>query len=155
MAVLGALAGSGQALMESNPKLVIDPLRLQTREGLMEGRFSIQPVGLELGDVNDLMTLLSKLVAEASLKMPEPLYHKLFIHQMELQFRQQLKEGEQLPDDPEWNARLAAAAERQLNGLLLQGVLERDGDRLVTEATLSDSLLTVNGKMIPLPTVTQ
>ncbi|MES9904469.1 MAG: YdgA family protein, partial [Sedimenticola sp.] len=155
MAVLGALAGSGQALMESNPKLVIDPLRLQTREGLVEGRFSIQPVGLELGDVNDLMTLLSKLVAEASLKMPEPLYHKLFIRQVELQFRQQLKEGEQLPDDPEWNARLAAAAERQLNGLLQQGVLQRDGDRLVTEATLSDSLLTVNGKMIPLPTITQ
>ncbi|MEJ1365785.1 MAG: YdgA family protein [Candidatus Sedimenticola sp. (ex Thyasira tokunagai)] len=154
VAVMGALMGSGQAVMENHPKLVIDSLRLQTPEGLVEGRFSIQPVGLELTDVNDLMTLLSKLVAEVSLKMPESIYRTLFSHQLELQLKQQLEEGERLPDDSEWQARLAAAVDRQLGRLLQQGVLVRTGDQLVTEASLSDSLLTVNGKMIPLPVAT-
>ncbi|MES9879839.1 MAG: YdgA family protein [Sedimenticola sp.] len=155
VAVMGVLMGSGQAVMERSPRLVIDQLRLQTPEGLVEGHFSIQPVGLELADVNDLMALLGKLVAEVSLKMPESLYRALFKHQLELQLREQLKEGEPLPDDLAWHEHLNSAVDRQLERLQQQEVLVYKDDRLVTEATLSDSLLTVNGKMIPLPSSTQ
>lgn len=155
VAVMNTLVGVSGALLEGNPKLTIEPLHLQTGEGVVEGHLSIQPVGVQLADSKDLMKLLNKLVAKASLRMPETLYRTLFRQQIELQLSQQLGEGDQLPSDPEWQQRIQAAADRKVDQLLQQEVLVREGDRLVTEADLSDGLLSVNGKMIPLPGATQ
>jgi len=73
------------------------------------------------------------------------------------QFEQGVKEGDEveMPAPEQLQQMVRTAAAEQLNQLLLQGVVERDGADIVSVASLSNGLLTVNGKTVPLNMLTQ
>lgn len=158
MAVMGVLMENGPEFLKSDPRLAIEQLRVKTPDGTVDMHFSIQSVGLEWKQIANISAVLGKLVADASLRVPEKLFRQLFIQQAEKQIIQQLElrrqSGEtfEVPDKQQLNRLAEAAANQQLEQWLLQEILVRDGGDITTKASLSDGLLTVNGKMLPIPT---
>lgn len=157
MAVMSVLMESGPEFLKSDPRLAVEQLRVKTPDGIVEARFSIQSVGLEWKQVGDISAVLGKLVVEGSLRMPETLFRQLFIQQAERQITQQLAQRRQAgesfdaPDKQQLSRMAETAANQQLEQWLLQEMLVRDGGDITTKASLSDGLLTVNGKMLPIP----
>lgn len=157
MAVMGVLLNNGPELLKSNPRFAIERLHVQTPDGVIEGVFQVQPVGLEWAEISNMAAILNKLEAKAELQMPEPLFLALFEQQarqaLVMQIQQQRMLGENVPEpDPEqMAARVAALAQQQLDGLLQQEILVRKGTDISTAASLRSGLLTVNGKSLPLP----
>lgn len=161
MAMMSVLMGSGPELLQANPKFVIEHLRAKTPEGDIEGHFALQSVGLEWSEIGDFQTVLGKLESLAALRMPESYFKALFAQQARAQFlqhlqmRRQMGEEVDIPDAAELEQLIETAAQAQIDGLLSQEVLVRDGTSLATEATLSNGLLSVNGKVFPLPVPAQ
>ena len=60
-----------------------------------------------------------------------------------------------MPTPGELQEMVEAAATEQLDQLLVQGLVEREGSDIATVASLSNGLLTVNGKTVPLTMLTQ
>jgi uncharacterized protein YdgA (DUF945 family) len=100
---------------------------------------------------------MEKLAAEASLRIPEKLFRRLLGQQIRLQIAQ-LQQAEKISTDltaEQLDKLVADQVDGQLQQLVRQGVLERDGEYLATVARFSDGLLTVNGKTIPLAQLLQ
>ncbi len=156
-AVMGVLMESGPEFLKSDPRLAVERLRVKTPDGIVEAHFSIQSGGLEWKQVGDISAVLGKLVVDASLRMPETLFRQLLIQQAERQVTQRLEQRRQagervdVPDKQQLSRMAKTAANQQLEQWLLQEMLVRDGGDITTKASLSDGLLTVNGKMLPIP----
>jgi len=157
MALLSVMMSSGEEFLRSDPRLVLERLYVQTPEGTIEGRFKLQPIGLEWAEISNISAILNKLDAEAELQMPEPLFRALFEQQarqvvmMQVEQQRMLGKDVATPDFAQLESQVAAMADQQLEALLQQEVLVRKGSDIATVATLRNGLLTVNGKSLPLP----
>jgi uncharacterized protein YdgA (DUF945 family) len=156
MVVMSVLADNISQLLKHDPRVALRELRLVTPDGVVEGRVSLQSKGLLWEEIGQPGKLLDKLAADMSLRIPERLLRLLLQQQAMQQIAQQYQQrsdlgGEvQLPDAEELQAVAETLASQQLDTLLTQGLLERDGDRIGTVAVLADGLLTINGKSVPL-----
>ncbi len=161
MAVMAVMMASGPELLKTNPGLALKQFRLVTPDGIVDGDFSLRAVELRLEEIGDSRALLDKLAADLSFRLPERLFRLLLEQQTLLriaqQFEQGVKEGDEveMPAPEQLQQMVRTAAAEQLNQLLLQGVVERDGADIVSVASLSNGLLTVNGKTVPLNMLTQ
>ncbi|WP_273438203.1 YdgA family protein [Sedimenticola selenatireducens] len=157
MALLSVLMGNAPALLKGDPVVTIDKLSIQTPDGLITGKLSVQSVGLELKEIGNAPAVLNKLVADASLQMPKRLFMLLVQQKVEAdllrQFEQRrlIEPESEMPDTEQLKEMAATLADRQLSLLLGQEILLAQGDMIATQATLSGGLLSVNGKTIPLP----
>lgn len=156
MAVVSVLMGNGAEFLQGDPRFSIERLYVETPDGVIEGRFDLQPVGLEWEEISRLDVVMNKLRAEASLRMPEVSFRGLFAQQarqaLMMQLEQRRLQGAEMPalSPEQMDAQVAAMAEQQLQALLQQQVLVRTERGVETVASLDDGLLTVNGKTIPL-----
>ncbi len=157
MAVFTVLMETASELLPNDPVVAIPRFRVQTPDGVVEGDMRLQSHGLAWAEIGDAATALGKLEMKASLRMPETLWRTL----LQQQARQQIQEmanlrrqlGEEVePQSEEEIQELARlSAEQKLDSLLAQGLVVRSGTDVATVAGLSNGLLTVNGKTIPLP----
>ena len=156
MAVMSVMMASGPELLKSNPGLALKQFRLVTPDGVVEGNFSLQAIDLRLEEVGDRRALLNKLAVELSFRLPERLFRLLLEQQTLLRIVQQLEQGVnqgediEMPTQEQLQEMVRAAAAEQINQLLVQGVVEKDGGDITSVASLSNGLLTVNGKTVPL-----
>ncbi|MET0023798.1 MAG: YdgA family protein [Sedimenticola sp.] len=156
-AAMTLLMSNGPKLIQSDPRFSIDRLSVKTPRGDIQGRFTIQPVGLQWQEISNVQAVVEKLEAEAELSMPEPFFRFMFVQQVrnqiaqQLEMRRQMGEEVEMPEPHQLDVMADSAAEQQLQRLISQEVLVRDGDLLSTRASLSSGLLTVNGKSVPLP----
>jgi uncharacterized protein YdgA (DUF945 family) len=158
LAVMSVLMGNAPELLKNDPRLSIDNLSVKTPDGEIKAAFSLQSKGLEWKEISNAPVALSKLVASADLSMPEKYYLLLFQQQIKTQLMQQLQmqknmgEEIEIPDEADLEVLSMSAATEQLERLLAQEILLRQDDGVIfMQAQLSDGLLSVNGKAIPLP----
>jgi uncharacterized protein YdgA (DUF945 family) len=158
MALMGALLSSGAELLKNDPQLAIDKLQVETPQGTIQGEFSVQSRGLSMEEISNAAAALNKLEVEASLRMPETLFVALFENRARseivnrIALRRQLGEEVEEPTPEQLDELTKTMAAQQLNGLIQQQLLVRDGKYLASTGGLSGGLLTVNGKTIALPT---
>lgn len=157
IAMMSILLSNGPALLEGDPRLALSRFHLETPEGVVEGQFSVQTVGLLWQDVSNPGVILEKLLASGQLKIPQVYVNKLLALQMqkELMHQYQLHNGGgeelKMPDQSQLEDEAAMLAETQLENLLSQGLLQKQGGYLTAAMNMESGLLTVNGKSIPLP----
>lgn len=156
-ALVSVLMGNAPALLKGDPLLTVDGLSIQTPDGPVTGKLSLQAVGLELQDIGSGPALLNKLAADASLQMPRRLFKLLVRQKVEADLLRQFEQRRlidpesELPTAEQLNEMVETLAERQLTLLLEQEILVAREAMVATQATLSGGLLSVNGKTIPLP----
>ncbi len=144
-------------LLQANPGIVFKPVTLVTPDGTLKAALSLESRDLKWSEVTNPVLLMEKLAAEASLRIPEKLFRRLLGQQIRLQIAQ-LQQAEKISTDltaEQLDKLVADQVDGQLQQLVRQGVLERDGEYLATVARFSDGLLTVNGKTIPLAQLLQ
>ena len=157
MAMATLLLGSGPELLKADPRFDIGRLNVKTPQGLIDGQFSIQSVGLVWKEISDMTTVVEKLVAEAKLSMPEHFYRLAFAQKAQGDIMRQLEQRKlmgqetEVPNPLQLQRMAEQVAGQQLQQLLTQEFLIRDGNDLKVQASLEDGLLSVNGKTIPLP----
>lgn len=157
MAMAMVLFGSGPGLLKGDPRLELERLHVQTPQGEIDGRFTLQSVGLEWTEMADMAAVADRLVAEVELRMPEYFYRLAFVWKAQADILRQLEwrklMGQEIETPPPIQLQEMASrvAEQQLQQLLTQDILLRDGSDLKIQATLKDGLLSVNGKTIPFP----
>jgi len=157
MALLNVLMGNAPALLKGDPVVTIDKLSIQTPDGLVTGKLSVQSVGLELKEIGNAPAVLNKLVADASLRMPKRLFMLMVRQKVEADLLRQFEQRRlinpesEMPTAEQLNEMVVTLAERQLNLLLDQEILVLQEEMIATQAMLSSGLLSVNGKTIPLP----
>ena len=156
-AVLSVLMGNAPGLLKGDPVVTIDKLSVQTPDGLVDGKLSIQSLGLEWKEITNAPVVLSKLAGNASLRMPEKLFRTLMLQKVQSDLLRQFEQRRlmdpesKVPTAEQFSEMATTLVERQLTVLLGQEFLVKDGDSIATEAMLSGGLLSVNGKTIPLP----
>ncbi|MCP4993936.1 MAG: YdgA family protein [Gammaproteobacteria bacterium] len=161
MAVMSTLMAIIPELLVNDPLFALERVRFETQEGAIDGHFSIQSKGLGWPIKGGQQELLEKLLSEASLRMPESYFQDMLERYAADQFSQEITRrqlaGEeiQLPDEAKLNQIFRQQGQEQLDLLLQQEILQRDGRDLVFDMILADGLLTVNGKTVPLPAMFQ
>jgi uncharacterized protein YdgA (DUF945 family) len=161
MALLSVLMGNAPALLKGDPLVTIDKLSIQTPDGLVAGKLSLQSIGLEWKEIGNAPAVLGKLVADASLQMPKRLFTLLLRQKVEADLLRQFEQvrlinpDTKLPSAAELAEMSTALTEQQVNQWLGQEILVEQGDIIATRVTLADGLLSVNGKTIPLPSTPQ
>lgn len=161
MVILGVMMSSGSEFLKSDPKIALEKLHVVTPDGIIEGNFQVQSEDLQWADIGNIGVVLKKLIVDARLRMPEKFLRAAIEQQSRqsviAQINQQRQLGEQVPDpDPEQlKLQTTMMAGKQIETLLAQEFLVRDGSDIATIANLQDGLLSVNGKSIPLPMVVQ
>jgi uncharacterized protein YdgA (DUF945 family) len=161
MALLSVLMGNAPALLKGDPLVTIDKLSIQTPDGLVAGKLSLQSIGLEWKEIGNAPAVLGKLVADASLQMPRRLFTLLLRQKVEADLLRQFEQvrlinpDTKLPSAAELAEMSTALTEQQVNQWLGQEILVEQGDIIATRVTLADGLLSVNGKTIPLPSTPQ
>ncbi|MCP3869570.1 MAG: YdgA family protein [Gammaproteobacteria bacterium] len=161
MAMMNVLMGSASEFLETDPGIQIKPFRLKTPDGTIEGNFTLDSKGLRWEHMGDTQVLLSKLEAGLSLKMPEKLLRTLLEVQAHGELEAEIErlseeQGEALDIDQEqMDGMVAERVESQMQLLLDQGMVDLDGEYLLTTARLTEGILTVNGHPIPLAALGQ
>lgn len=156
-ALMSVLMGNAPQLLKGDPRLSIDPLRVETPDGLIEGRLSLQSRGLQWQDLGKASVVLGKLAGEGFLRMPETLFRGLMKQKLRADLLRQFKQrrladpDQPMPDEAQLEQLVERLSEQQFSLLLGQEILVREGGAVLTEATLADGLLSVNGKTLPLP----
>ena len=156
MAMMSLLFSNGPALLASDPRFSLNKLHVVTPEGVVEGDFTLQSVGLEWKDISNPKVIMEKLLANAHINIPQVYLKKLLTLQMQRQIlqqyqaRQQAGEEVELPNQTSLEELSAGMAEGQLESLLAQGLLRKESDAYTAQMNMEAGLLTVNGKSIPL-----
>ena len=151
------LMGNALGLLKGDPKLFIETLRVNTPDGLIEGRLSLQSVGLQWQDIGNPPLMLGRLAGDAFLRMPQKLLRLMMRQKARADLLRQFEQRRLVDPDQEIPGEMQLAemakrlSEQQLSVLLGQEILVREGEMIATEATLADGLLSVNGKTVPLP----
>lgn len=160
-ALVNVLMGNAPALLKGDPRLTIDDFSIQTPDGLISGNLSLQAVGLEIKEIGNAPALVNKLVADASLQMPQALLELLLSKKLEAdllrQFEQRrlLDPESEIPSAERLSEMAGSLSRRQLTQLVGQEMVVAEDGMISTRATLSGGLLNVNGKTIPLPQAPQ
>jgi uncharacterized protein YdgA (DUF945 family) len=131
-------------------------LSLSIPEGRILGRLSVDGQGLTPQILERPGAWLEHLAGEGELSVPRPLLLRL----LEGWQRSRLLEtaqwrGQETPRPSEMlDTEIATTARERLDVLVRQGWLAEEAKGLTTTVMLADALLTVNGKTIPVGTVT-
>jgi uncharacterized protein YdgA (DUF945 family) len=137
-------------LLSADPELALDPVEITTPEGAVTGRISLASRGATRQDLQRRGGWLEHLVGEGELNLPRPLLLRLLAGWERRETLDLLqRQGEPVAPDDALEARIAAQAGERLALLVRQGWLEESGEDLRAVARLADTLLTVNGKTIP------
>ncbi len=156
MAVLNLLMGAGPDLLQANPTLAIKRLFVKTPDGDIDGNLSIAAKGLEWKDIGNFQSVLQKLEADAAITMPEKIYRTAMEMQARVGMMRQIEQRKKLgheitvPSQEEIDQLSKQMSGQQLELLLQQELVKREGTNISSQAKLSDGLLSVNGKTIPL-----
>ncbi len=154
MAVMSVLMGHAPAMLQGDPKLSISKLSLMTPDGEVNGDLMLQAVGLNWAEITNPATILGKLVGEASVQIPEVLLLELLEKQARQQYQtlqqRRLKEGLTAVDPKKAEPDFEQQSKQLLALWMRQQFAVRNGANISSVAVLSQGLLTVNGKTIPL-----
>ncbi len=154
MATMSALMSVAPALLETDPKVTIDPLRLSTPDGVVDGRFSLASEGMTWDQVTSGAQALEKLSGSLSIKMPEAVFERLLEGWILSQLkRERLALGEQLDDgqnEEQIQNQAKIEAQSLFTSLVRQQFVVHGNGEIATVAALSSGLLTINGKVFPL-----
>lgn len=158
LAMMSLLMNRAPDLLQRDPSITLEPIRLTTPSGLAEAGLSLRSRGLTLADFSNQQTLLRKIEARASLRLPETLFQRFLLQQNSVQLEQQMMARQQAQDkapeavdQAELKRRATQMTDAQLKQWLEQGLLKREETEIVMLAELAGGRLTVNGKEIPLP----
>lgn len=151
MAMMGMVMSVLPAILERNPALALKKLEVKTPEGLVKASLFLKAESMTIADVSDANRMVQKLAGDASLQIPEKIVREMMLNNA----RQQILLSLSKDSDPIEPAQLEELAEMsansQLNALINQKFIERDGQYLVSVAALKAGLLSINGKTFPLP----
>ncbi len=154
-AVMSTLMTQLPLLLESDPILAIENLQIDTPKGHVEGNFKVQSIGLRLEDLQGDMGFLTKLQADARVKLPESLVRMLIAQRTRQQIDRELamsgQQGDQAPSEEELQQLVDNATEQQIAALIQQGLITRDEQNLASTAHFEQGKLTVNDQELPLP----
>jgi len=134
------------ALAAADPAFALDDLDILTPSGPVKGRLALGLEGLTAADLRGRGIWLRRLVGEGELSLPRAVALGLIT---ELQRQAAAGDAFGAPG-PETEQGLAEAAATQVDTLIQEGWIGTDGERLRTALRLSDGLLTINGKTLPL-----
>ena len=157
MAIVNLLLGAGPDLLQASPKIAVKRLFVKTPDGDIDGNLSIATDGLQWKDIGTLQAVLQKLDADASISMPEKLFRVLMEMQAKVAMMRQIEQRKRLgheiatPSEEEMAQLSKQMVGQQLEFLLQQELVKREGANISTKAKLGDGLLSVNGKTVPLP----
>lgn len=146
-----ALLANADALLAKDPAIALDQLSLDVPQGRVAAAFELRTQGLRAADLRNLPAALQRLQGKATLRMPEVVLDAL----LRQQGRQQLiaraeKDGEATPSAEQADKAGRDYAAQQIETLVAQQLLARDGGAVTFAAELRNGLLTVNGKSIPI-----
>ncbi|MCB1857629.1 MAG: YdgA family protein [Gammaproteobacteria bacterium] len=155
MALTTLLMSVAPDILAQDPGFAVKDLRVVTPDGLIEGGFSIRSLGLRWEQVSLGLKALRKLEGELSFKMPESVFTSLLEALVAQRLVQERENGEESSgnglDSPEqWQALVKDESQETLARLLRQQFLVRKSGNLVSNATLSNGEITVNGRVFPL-----
>jgi len=131
------------ALAAADPCLAVERLDIATPSGPVTAHLSLGVQGLTAGDLEaGGGAWLRRLVVDGEMSLPRTVAVSLVAF---------LRHGQDAPGEvtPQRAEAQAAAAAREVDGLLRDGWISVDGERLTTVVKLGDGLLTVNGKTLP------
>jgi len=158
LAMMSLLMNRVPDLLQRDPSITLQPIRLTTPSGLAEAELSLQSRGLTMADFSNQQTLLRKIEAKASLRLPETLFQRFLLQQNSMQLEQQMVASQQSQgeepealDQEKLNEMATRITDEQLKQWLDQELVRQEGTDIVTQLTLAGGRLTVNGKEIPLP----
>jgi len=157
VAVMSTLVTQAPLLLKHDPKLAIDRLYVETPEGPIDDALTVQAKGMTWDDLQGGFGFLQKLVADATLSLPETLFKQLSALQVERQITRQVEMRQRLdeeftpPGPVELKRMIDRASEQQLTALLAQKLLVREGKQLASKAQFDKGKLTVNGNLLDLP----
>ncbi len=157
MAAMSLIFEAGPELLQANPKVEIQRLFVKTPDGDIDGNLSIAANGLKWDEIGNFQTVLKKLDADAAITLPEKLFRMAAEMQAKAallrQIEQRKKMGQEIetPSEEELDSMRKEMAQQQLDFLLQQELVKREGANISTQAKLSAGLLSVNGKTVPLP----
>lgn len=158
MAVMGTLMSIMPAILEQNPGMEFKRIEVNTPQGAIKASLSIKADSVSITDIAASDKLFQKLLGDARMQVPETLVRQMLENVTRQQIMAGLASGEQvieMPDPEEIQTLVDQQVTAQLDGLIGQGFLERNNGNLVAVASLKSGLLSVNGKMIPLPAMQQ
>ena len=155
MAIMGVFMSVMPAMLEQNPGMALKKFMLNTPQGRVEASLSLKVDNMSITDMGVSEKFLQKLVGDASLKIPESLLYQLMANttrqQLMVELMKKQDEGAQIPGPEEIERLVEMQVTSQLEGIVGQGFLERQGTDLVAVASLKAGQLSVNGKVIQLP----
>lgn len=143
-------------LLAADPALALERIYIGTPEGMIQGHLSFATQGLTSQALQHPDGWLDHLVAEGKLSLPRPFLLRLLEdwQRREVQQELSLQEPATSAAPEELEAEIAVAARDRLASLVRQGWLAEADGNLKASARLGDSLLTVNGKTIPISSAT-
>ncbi len=143
MRPLALVAEAALELLGHRPTVHLDRLSVSTAEGelLLEAHASLP--GLPPGAFDNPALLLAGLDARARIAMPKALLIRLATERAGTQLASMSDTGVLTETDIQT---LAAQLEVKLAQLIDQGLIQRDGDALISEITLETGQLRVNGE---------
>ena len=155
MAIMGVFMSVMPSLLEQNPGMSLKKFELNTPQGMIQASLSLKVDDMSITDMGVSDKFLQKLVGDASLQIPESVLRQLMANstrqQIQIELSKEQDEPVEMPAPEAIEQFVEQQVSAQLESLIGQGLLERKGLDLVTVASLKAGLLSVNGKMIPLP----
>ena len=153
LAMMGITLGAMPALLEQNPGFRINKFELLTPQGQVSATFSLAAQDMKVTDISAAPLLIQKLVGEATLQAPESLVKQILmgINLQQAMASLENSDNAEVVDMTTLRSSIEQITTEQVEMLIRQGFVERRGNMLVSKADLKAGLLSVNGKMIPLP----
>ncbi|MEJ2201587.1 MAG: YdgA family protein [Desulfuromonadaceae bacterium] len=139
-------------LLEKSPQLDIRELQFTTPHGNISGDLQISYDGSQGASPAIPNSMFQAVAAQAQLAIHESLVRQILASQVTGELHTARQQG-QIPEtvtDQELENLAAQQIDTQLEAMLAQNYIIRDGDLLKTNATLNNGELLVNGLSIPL-----
>jgi len=155
VAFMGSVMSVLPAVFEQNPTVSINKLEIVTPEGTSKLEFSLKANNMTVVDLSTGPKFLNKLIADASIQVPEVLVKKILSQSVRQRITAALASEDKEIDALALEELVAQQVEIQLGGFLTQGFIEKNEANIETyitsRASLKEGLLNVNGKVLPLP----
>ena len=153
LAIMGVMMSALPAFLEQNPGFRINKFELLTPQGQVSANFSLAAQDMKVTDISAAPLLIQKLVGDAAVQVPEPLVKQILTG---INFQQAMKSLQNSDNAAEMDmatlqSNIELLTTEQIETVIRQGFVERRGNMLVSKANLKAGLLSINGKMIPLP----
>jgi uncharacterized protein YdgA (DUF945 family) len=138
-------------LLKQSPEINLRQLHFATPQGNIDGSLQLSFDGSQSVDLENPAAMLQGLAAKAELALHETLVRQMITGSVLSKFMAARAAG-QIPEtfnDDELAAMAEQQVTTQIDALLAQNFVVRDGDRLKTEATFDKGELLVNGQSLP------